>query len=292
MPWQLAIMFSVLANAVTNVVQRRYSLKSVIPETIPSALSYLLGVMPVGITVGLVLPHHINWSSRLITLLVICGASMAVSGWIGFKAVKLMPVAPYQTISRFTSVVAISLGWIILDEKLTKNQLIGALVLLIAAVIAIWSQNRNSIKSLNQVHLLSVLLTLIACTFLAIGLVSEKAILGHVQVGAVLIIGWGSQTLAMLILMLKDMNHKSLAKIKRYEIKWSSLMGLANGITGAFYVYALNKSNNISVITALTAVSLPITVIGARYILKERENNRLMWFSVSLCFVGLLIGAI
>src|ERR1700761_2926263 len=100
MPWQLAIMFSVLASATTNLVQRRYSLKSAIPETIPSALSYLLGVMPVGITVGLILPHRVNWSSRLITLLFICAASMAVSGWIGFKAVKLMPVAPYQTISR------------------------------------------------------------------------------------------------------------------------------------------------------------------------------------------------
>lgn len=112
------------------------------------------------------------------------------------------------------------------------------------------------------------------------------------QVGGVLIFGWGSQTTAMFILALKDASRKNLHRFRSYGIKWSALMGLANGITGAFYVYALNKSNNISLITALTAVTLPLIVFGARYLLKERENQKLMWVGLTISFLGLLVTAL
>jgi drug/metabolite transporter (DMT)-like permease len=292
MSWQIAIGLSILAGATATLVQRAYSLKSKAPATFPSAISYLLGVMPVGIIVGLSLPHDVHWSWELGLLLIICASSVAVSGWVGFKAVKLMPVAPYQTIGRFTAIVAIALGWVVLGEKLSLPQLIGAGLLLVAALFAAWSPVKNIQAVERQIHLQAVILALISATFMGIGLVTEKAILGHTQVGGVLIFGWGSQTLAMLLLALKDASRTNLRKFGLHEIRWSWLMGLFNGIGGAFYVYSLSTSNNISVITALTAVTLPLTVLGAHFILKERENNRLMLFSLTLCFIGLLVFAL
>lgn len=289
MSWQIAISFSILANVATTLIQRSYSLKSKAPPTFASAASYLLGVMPVGLLVGFSLPHKINWSQRLITLLIICGTSMAISGWIGFRAAKLMPIAPYQTIGKFTSVVVIALGWVVLGEELNFYQSIGASMLLGAAVLAIYApvgRNKNMGKRL---HPMSILLALTASTFLAFGLVSEKAILGHVEVGAVLIIGWGAQTAAMVLLALKDVSRDAIKTFGSSEIKWSACMGLANGITGAFYVYSLNKSDNISLITALLAVVLPLSVFGAHILLKERENSKLMLLSVGISFLGLLV---
>jgi drug/metabolite transporter (DMT)-like permease len=293
MPWQLAISFSIIANVVTTLIQRRYSQRSDAPETFPSAISYLLGVMPVGLTVGFfLLPHHVAWSWWLGLLLVTCASAMALSGWIGFRAVKLLPVIPYQTISRFTSIVTIAIGWVVLSEGLNAAQLLGAIILLVAAILAIWAPARN-VKALERkVHLRAVALTLFASTMLAIGLVTEKGILGHMQPGGVLIFGWGSQTIGMLLLATKDASRENLRKFRGYEIKWSALMGLANGITGAFYVFALNKSNNISLITSLTAVTLPLTVLGTHFLLKERENHKLMWVSFGISFIGILVTSI
>lgn len=285
-------MLSIFANVVTNLIQRRYAQRSKVPETIPTALSYLLGVMPVGIVVGLLLPHHITWNYILVGLLILCASSMAIGHWLGFKAVKRMSVTPYQTINRFTSVVTIGLGWIVLSETLGVNQLIGAIILFIAAIIAIWAPTRNTDKELGRVHLAASLLALVACTFVAIGLVAEKAMLDYVQVGAILIVCWGSQTVAMSLLMLKDLNSKTLSELRGYEVKQSFWMGLANGVSGAFYVYALSQSDNISVITALTAVSLPLTILGARYLLKEQERSKFLWLSLGLCFIGLLVSSL
>jgi|GEM_PF-892526 len=294
MLWQLAIGLSIIASTTTSLIQRRYALQSRAPETFPSAVSYLLGVMPIGIIAGLLLPHHIDWSWWLGFLLVLCAGSMAVSGWIGFKAVKLLPVVAYQTIGRFTNVVAIALGWIVLSEGLNATQLWGAIVLLVAALLATWApaQNTKNLQSIERrVHMRAVLLTLLACATLAVALVTEKGILGHMDVGGVMLVGWGSQTLAMLLLATKDVNRTNLRVFKPGEIKWSTLMGLANGVGGAFYVYALYRSDNVSLIIALTAITLPLTVLGAHMLLGERDNGRLMLLSLTLGFGGLLLTA-
>ncbi len=289
MSWQAAIGFSILASIITILVQRGYSLKSLVPDTFPPATSYLLGVMPIGIIIGLSLPHGIHWGWWVGLLLIICAATMAISYWINFKAVKLMPVAPYQTMTRFTNILTIALGWLLLGEKLNLYQLSGAALLLLAAALAAWAPIRRIKQAEQRLHWQSVTLTLIAASLLGISLVTEKAILGHAQVGGVLIFGWGAQTLAMLLLALKDFNRTNFRKYKWYELRWSWLMGLANGISGAFYVYALNKSNSISIITALTAIALPLTVFGAHIFLKERDNSKLILLSLTLCFVGLLV---
>jgi drug/metabolite transporter (DMT)-like permease len=291
MTWQLAISFSIIANVVTALIQRRYSQKSTAPPSFPSAISYLLGVMPIGIVVGLRLPHQVHWSYWLIFLLCICAGSMALSGWLAFRAIKLLPIIAYQTISRFTSVVSIALGWIILSEGLSFVQLIGAAVLLLAAILVIWAPARNIATLQRKVHFQAVILTLLAATMSGISLVTEKGILGHMQPGGVLIVGWGSQTIAMLLLALKDANRQNLHRFGINEIKWSTLLGLAAGTSGVFYVYALSRSDNISLIISLTAITLPLIALGARLLLKERENEKILWTSLLISFLGLLLTA-
>jgi drug/metabolite transporter (DMT)-like permease len=292
MPWQLAIGLSILAGATMTLIKRRYALRSSVPETFPSAVSYLCGVMPVGIVIGLSLPHRIYWSGWLGFLLLLCASSMAVGSWISFRAVKLLPVAAYQTIGCFTNVVAIALGWVVLGEGLSPLQLGGTAILLLAAVLASLAPAKD-LKTLEHgIHTRAVLLTLLACTAIAVSLVTEKGVLGHATVGGVLLAGWGSQTFAMLLLALKDVNRANVRAFRPKEIKWSVLIGLANGTGGAFYVYALQRSNNVSLIIALTAISLPLTVLGAHALLGERDNNKLMWLGLSLGFAGLLLTAL
>lgn len=293
MPWQLAIAISIATNIATTIVQRHFAKRSKTPATIVSAFSYLCGVMPIGLTAGFfVFPHHINWSPWLVMLLVLEGSAMALSGWTGFLAARRLGVVPRLTIGQLTNITAILLGWTILGEGLSLFQFIGGTILLIAALVAIWAPATPSDESAKQFHTTSILLTAIASISLGVGLVCQKAILGHMQIGGGFLVGWGAQTFAMLVLAIKDITPTRLRSFWGYEGRMTTLMGLTNGFTGVFYVYAIVHSDNISLITAITSVSLPLTVFAAYVFLREREHTGLMWSSLCLSFVGILITAL
>ena len=290
MPWQLAILLSIAASIVTSLVQRRYSLHSSAPASFPPAVSYLLGVAPLGIIVGLMLPHQIHWSWWIICLLALNSSIMALSNWINFAAVKRLSVVQFQTVSQFYAVVVIVLGWLILHEGLSRFQLLGAGLLFSAALLAIRAPEKSS-KIHMVVHAKSILLTVAAAATLGIALVIEKAALGHMDIGAYLIYGYSAQTLAMLLLALKDVSRHSLRRFGRSEVTWSAGMGWANAVTGVFYVIAIVNSNNISLVTAIAAITLPLLALAAYTILKERENRKLLWLGLGIGFLGLIVSA-
>lgn len=290
MTWQLAITISIIANAATILVQRHYAKKSTVPATLPSAASYVFGVAPIGLIAGFFLfPHTIHWSWWLVLLLALEGTTMAISGWTGFRAANRLGVAPRQTIGCITGVTTILLGWTVLGETLTARQLLGAVILLGAALLAIWAPTKSDEPVVGQVRAPAALLAVISAATLGVGLATEKAILGHMQIGGGFLVGWTSQTAAMLLLATKDLQVRHVRHFWHREFKWSTLMGLINGLTGVFYVYAIVHSDNISLVTALTAVALPITVLGAYLFLREREHHKLMWISLGVSFIGLLV---
>ncbi len=292
MPWQLAIALSIIASVITAVVQRRYSLKSTAPATFPPAISYLLGVAPLGIIVGFSLPHHVHWSWLIVALIASNSSIIAVANWLLFKAVKRLPVTQFQIINQFYEIVVIALGWTFLHEGLSRFQVIGAFLLFIAAILAIRAPAVNIGNAHRQTHFNSVALTVAGATLFGASLVIEKAALGHMDIGAYLIFGYLAQTLAMLILASKDANKDTLRQFGKNEIKWSAFMGIANATSGVLYVIAIVNSNNISLVTAVSAIALPLIAFGGYAILKERENQRLLWVGLAIGFLGLLISAI
>lgn len=217
---------------------------------------------------------------------------MAIANWTGFQAAGQLAIAPLQTIGRLTSIVVILIGWTILGEGLTTYQWIGGIILLLAALLAIWAPSKADVASFRHVRTPGVLHACISAITLGIGLATEKAILGHMQIGGGFLVGWTTQALAMTILALKDMNHRTLKQFGSHELRWSTGMGLANGLTGVFYVYAIVHSDNISLVTAILSVTLPLTVFGAYLLLREREHHKLMWISLAICCVGLAVSSL
>ena len=196
---------------------------------------------------------------------------------------------PVKTIGCLGIVTAIILGWTILGESLTPTQIVGAILLLAAALLAIWAPTRHMGADAKRVHLGSVLIAVVAAVTFGIGLVTEKAIAGHMEIGGVFLVGWTTQTLAMVLLAAKDMSSQAIRNFRSYDFKWSTIMGLLSGFTGVFYVYAIVESDNISLVTAITAISFPLTILGAYVLLHERENRLFMWLSIIFGFVGIII---
>lgn len=290
MPWQLAIGISTVAGVIRILTTRRYAQHSTAPATFPPAISYSLGVVPIGLFAGFFLfPHHVDWNWWVVMLILLLAGAMAVSNWLAFMVAGRMSVASSQTIGKLSDVTIVALGWAILGEGLVLHQLTGGIILLAAALLAIWAPVKASDGQHRRLSATTVILTAISALTLAVGLVTEKALLGHMQIGGIFLISWTSQALAMVLLALKDANRSNFKKLTKYEVRWSTTMGLMNGVNGAFYVYSIFHSDNISLIAAIGTVAMPLLVIGAYLFLKEREHTLLMWVSLAISFIGLLI---
>lgn len=293
MTWQLAFALSMVMGITRKLYLRRYSQTSRVPATIPPAASYVLGVIPVGFIAGFfLLPHHIDWSPWMFLLMVILSAAMSISNWFGFITASRIAVAPQQTIGMLTTVNTILLGWTVLGEGLTTAQFVGGGILLAASVLAIWSPVKTKSGDFKRMDTVTIWLATVSALLLAVGLVTEKALLGHMEIGGIFFVSWGVQALGMVLLASKDLSKAHWQAFRGRELKASTLLGLANGLNGALYIYAIYHSDNVSLIAVLGCMALPLTVLGAYIFLGEREHHTVLWLSLAISFIGLVIMAL
>lgn len=289
MLWYFTVLSLFIFTAGQSLYIRKYSESSKIPETFPPAISYILVLTPISILVGLFMPHHITWSYWLIFLLLIEGLFIGLFNWMMFSALKRLPVAKFELIFQLYIVVVVILGWTLLGEKLNSIQIAGGILLLFASYIAISAPEDSKSQLKKHASKKAIIIALLAALFLGIGLVAEKAALRHMDVGAYFIVGFLTQTLALLIITLKDLNKHSLKIIKKADIKSSSVMGLLSAIVGFSYIASIKLSNNVSLITLLSAFILPLTVVAAYIFLRERENMARLWLATIIGTIGLVI---
>ncbi len=291
MSWQSALILFYLTGVVQALLQRRYSQHTKLPASLPPALSYLIGVTPLGIIVGFSLPHHVHWSSWLIFLLIVEGLFIGIYNWLSFKAIKQLSVTRFETIYQSFEIITIVLGWILLNERLTGYEIMGAMLLIAAALLAVRAP-KNSRKDALFSHTQRVLLALLSAAAIGVELVAEKAALSHMDRGAYYIFGYGTQTITLLALAGPNLTMRTIKQISKYDWKRSLAMGVLSATVGFCYIVALTASNNISLITALTAFILPLIALASYIFLHEREDLKLLWGATALGCVGLIISTL
>jgi len=290
MTWQLSIGLFFIFAVVQSLYQRVYLKGSHLPETIAPALGYVFGVMPIGIAVGLASGHlHIDWSLQTVLLLIIEGAFIGLFNWFSFKAIKRMNISQYEIIFQVFAVTTVILGWLFLGEGLTFAQLIGSLLLMTGALLAA-SAHKQKI-ALGNLRNDAVFLALAAAVCIGIGLVAEKAALGRMDLGAYFIVGFATQTIALMIIAARD-----IPKLRQQGMTWQQFrgawfIGILSCLIGLTYIYALRKVDNVSLVTMITTFQLPLIVLAAFFILKERDNLARVGLACAIGFVGLLINA-
>jgi drug/metabolite transporter (DMT)-like permease len=292
MSWQLSLAFFFIAAVAQSLWQRSYSQKTKLPDSFPPAISYLLGVLPLSIIVGLTTTHHVRWSAWVVCLLVSEGLFIGLAFWLQFIAVKQMPIARYETIFQTFEIVSITFGWLLLGERLSFVQIIGGVLLLVAAYIAITAPQGADKALHTHIKPQAFVVALLSALALGIGLVIEKATLHYMDNGAYYIFGFGTQTIALLAIASISVSGRivpTIKLVKPLEIRRSTIMGILSALAGFAYIYSLQKSNNISLISTLTAFTLPLTLVGSFLILHERENKLRMVFASALGVVGLII---
>jgi len=292
MSWQFGLVLSYIAVVAQALWQRAYSQKSELPESFPPAISYMLAVTPLGIVVGLTMNHHVLWTPWLGVLLALEGVLIGAFNWLSFMAIKRLPIAQFQLIFQSYAVVTIVLGWVLLHETLNVPQIIGGVLLLAAAVIATQTPVAQPGDKPRASRKPAIILAVLSAFGLGAGLVVEKAALHYMDIGAYFIFGFGTQTIALMLLALRDVKKGVFSKIRPRDVRRSFIMGVISVVVGFLYIFVIKRSNNVSLITALEAFGLPLIVLASYIILKERENTKRLFAAAALGCIGIIVTAL
>jgi len=289
MSWHVSLLIFYVFSVCKALGQRRYLRKTGLPSSVVASMNYMLGIWPLGIVVGLMLPHHVSWSWWVVFLIVFEGFTIGMYNKLSFRAIKRLPISHFQTLNQSFNIFVIFGGWILLSEKLSATQLIGVAFILGAAVLSAYAAKTR--KSSHKIQPGTTRLVIVAAAILSIGLIAEKAAIGHMDIGAYFIFGFGSQAIFTTLIALKDANKEVRAAISRSDIRNNVIVGMVSAVSGFLYLYTLNAANNISLIISLSSFVLPLTALASYWLLHEREDQKRLWASIFLGTIGLCITA-
>lgn len=203
---------------------------------------------------------------------------------LAFNANKHIDAGLYTIINNITPIITIVVAALLLNEHLTTEQLIGAVIIISSAFLATLPRLRK-----NGEHSSSgVLLAIASVSILGVAIVFERWMLGRVDFGAYLVYGWGAQALWMAIYAWPDRKSLHILKVGK-NFRPILGYGLANAFKGVCFVGALKLSGSASLVSAFTSFLAVTVVISAYFILKERDHLWLKVGSAALGTAGLLI---
>lgn len=290
MTWQLSIGFFFIFSVTQSLLRRTYAQKTLLPSRLIAGLSYAIGVMPLGIIVGLATQNvTIDWSGITIPVLLLMGLCIGLFNSLAFESSKQLSAATFQTLFQIYPVVVAVGGWLVLNERLTMQQLGGGSLLLTGAVFAAQAHvSKHKTKLLGS----AVFLGIAAAASLGVGIVAEKEALDHMSLGAYFIVGYFIQTLATVMIAGRDLSKIKSLHISRIDWLNISALGVLSSLIGFFYIYAIKTADNVGLVSLVTTFQLPLTAIAGYYLLREKEVGWKLNLGILLAFLGLLLTAL
>ncbi|MDX1765623.1 MAG: EamA family transporter [Candidatus Saccharimonadales bacterium] len=280
MTWQLAMALHIIAGAGFNIFQRQVAKgRSFDFRTATSVIyvaAWLLGSAYAFSSGSL----DFSISGRLWLWLFIAGALFSTGMIARFKALEKVDAAEMQLINNLSIVVAIGGMSLWLGESLAGVQYLGAALIIISTfVVTLHQLKLKSVGVFFQIGLLSALL-------MGLGSSVERYLLLDIPITTYFVVGWGTQALWTVLLSSRQLKH---LKIDYQTLKPLLGLGLMLFLAGSTFVAALSMTENGSVISALRAVKIPATVIGATILLKERRRLTRKTIGTFLAIIGVML---
>lgn len=282
--WNVALFVYFVGSTLYSLFLRSLALKSTIPDRLFPTLFFVGIVYPVGVLVALLWGEiDINWQLPGILLFLGASVSLGIYNTLPFWISKHVDATQYVVISNLYTPMTVILGAFVLHEQFTGWQFLGTLLLLLGAfMVAIKGWRRSS----WQFDRHSVILA--AATFLiGIGLVLEKASLSYFSPTAYILLGWGVQSVCMVVLARREL--PAVRRIGRQD--WSGIVkiGLARTAHVLGYFVALSLTRNVALIASLTTFRVPLVFIASWIFLRERDHLVRRLAGVGVATIGLLL---
>lgn len=217
---------------------------------------------------------------RSLLFLVLSGLATGASWICYFKALSRGEASRVAAIDKSSTVLSVLLAIIFLQEtshlavKLLGTLLLGTGIFLMAGKPE-KAADPSGQKSWRVYAVLSAVFAALTSILAKIGITGVESNLGTaIRTGVVLIMAW--------VLVFVKGKQTQLFHIKRREVLYIALSGLATGASWLCYYYAI-QNGVVSVVVPIDKMSLVVTVLLSCWVFGERLNRK------SLLGLGLML---
>lgn len=284
MTWQFLLICFLILGTVVALLQRRLG------QTIPQYNRlvngfFFIGVhYPLAIVTALIIGFNANIGWDNILILFIAGISFPLTDMLAYRASRNVDAGLFGIISNLGPVITIALAALLLSQELTSQQFVGALIIILSALLVSVVTYSHSAKSTK----IGIALALMSVVLWGSGTVFESWILKRIGVGSLLIYGLGFQTFWMAVFAWPQRCHIGAIVNRKYGPKIVAL-SLAKSIKGIAFVAALFISKSAAIVGAFVGF-LPIMIVVAAYIfLREKANLKIKILAALTGLAGLVI---
>jgi drug/metabolite transporter (DMT)-like permease len=273
MTWQLIMLFQNLFAALFAVNSRTIALKfknATLPLNLSIFFAFTLSAIMYDVYLGLN-NVEVHLFKHYLILFILAGVCFAITNIISYVVFEYVDAAIASLLSTLNIIASVSLSILIIHEGLNITQIVGA-ALLIFSIQLIVSINVSK-KKHKQIGK-AVLLSLLAAIFYATATVTEKYLLGKVNLPTYLTFGWGFQFLGVILITLVfskriKANFSLFKDFSFWKLALSAVVLRVLG--GLLYVISLVLSNNLSIISVVSGLKIILAALLAAVILKEKD---------------------
>ena len=285
MTWQIAITLQILVSSLMTMFTRRLTLSTKQVFFGIGLASYFMVALS-GLVFSLIYNHALPTqpSTGAWVYILIEGLCVPAAWLIQYKLIGYIGAGNAITVGTLNTISTALLGVLFLNEGLSTNFIIGALLIIAGTLITLRIRPDLDHRSRAPFALMLVLVTA-GATLFATGMYFEKIAISTIGVWNYSAYGWGMQLIGAAILFIL-FGRKEIPYINRGIIKNGLLLGFITSIAGGLYIYALSMGSLSHTIVA-TSGKVAITVLFAAVFLKERNNLPLRITAFLLSMIGL-----
>jgi drug/metabolite transporter (DMT)-like permease len=217
------------------------------------------------------------------------GLAFALTNVCMYKTLVYFDAAIGSIVATLNAIFAVIGASIVLNEILSPQQLIGAVILLCAVGYGLLATHSIHKKIARHTLKLGIMYAFLAGIFFMIAAVNEKSLLEHMSDGTYMIFGVGWQCLVAVILGVAVQPRYLRILWQPHVAVWSLLSGLLRGLGGAFFIIAEVNSNNVGLISVIANFRLIIVIFLGAWLLKERDHLRQKLVSAMTSLIGMAI---
>lgn len=226
----------------------------------------------------------VNIDGKAFLFLILSGLSTGGSWLCYFKALQLGDVNKVVPIDKSSTILTMILAFILLNEKITINMVIGMIGIAIGTYLMIQKKEKAEKIVKRKVWLIYALLSALFASLTSIlgkvGIENVESNLGTaIRTIVVLVMAW--------IIVFATKKQRDIKKIDKRSLIFLILSGVATGASWLCYYKAL-QDGLASIVVPIDKLSILVTVLFAYIFLKEKLSKKSL-LGLILIVVGTLL---
>lgn len=216
------------------------------------------------------------------------GLAFAFGHFFTYKLLSYLDAGLSSVLSTLYVPFTLLFAALVLHEELNIAQAAGGFVLLLAVCYGLLIARDSKHHTVKRPWLWGLIFAVLASVALAVALVNEKYLLGHMSIATYIAFGWAGQVVTSQAIAFR--NRSQLKIFRRSKILYLTLTaGTTRALSGLMFISSQVKSNNVALVAISSNFRLIIIILLGAWLLKERQKLPQKLLAAGISVIGLAI---